>query len=319
MNDRLREIARRYANRDRWTPGRVVFERMVRLSPNNAEAYAHLAFFVVKEGRYDTERGLTLLDRALTLDPQCAIAWVYRAMILGTLLAAEDAHTALETARRMSSACEGRQRALLEVDILRTRAWIDLDLWRLDDAIAGFERLVELCPESSSCILLATAYIQAGRFEEGLRAAHAALSREPDDFRGFAYAGVALLRLRRLDDARACLASAIALNPRSPLCHHTLAVASLGEGEVLAAEAHLRASLRADRRYVTSRKLLADLCAQSGRTAEARRHYRQAVAAFPGYTDAKAALEALEGTTSSGGDRRPSRAGKGRFASATSA
>ena len=282
----MRAQARRYANRDAWIEGRRFFETRVEQYPLDAQARAHLAFFVVKESRYDTQRALRLLDEAIALDPGCAIAWVYKSMVLGTLLDESGAREALERAEAAGA---------LEEDVVRTRAWNALDVWKLDEAIAGFEHLVEICAESSSCVLLATAFLQAGKHDDARRWALAAVEREPDDFRGHAYAGIAVLAQGSVAEARAHLEQAAALAPDSPMVAHALGMAALREGDLTRAERHLRAAVRIDPLYVTSQRALADLCARDGRTAEARRHYEAALAVFPGYLEARAGLEALPG------------------------
>jgi Flp pilus assembly protein TadD len=282
MTSSLRATARRFANRDAWTEGRAWFEeRLV-----DAESRAHLAFFVAKESRYDTDRAFALLAESLSLDPACALAWVYRAMILGTLLRSDEAADALERAAALGA---------LEEDLVRTRAWIALDAWRLDDAIEGFARLVEICPESSSCVLLATAHLQAGQYEDAVVWARRALEREADDFRGHAYAGVALTYMGRFRDAREELLAAARLAPGSPMVHHALGYAALQAGDEAAAERHLRDAVRVDPLYVTSQKLLADLCARSGRAGEARTRYLAALTLFPDYPAAREGLARLEG------------------------
>lgn len=280
----LRSVARRFANRDRWSEGRDYFEAHLARSPEDAEARAHLAFFVVKESRYDTDRGLRLLDEALAANAACAIAWVYRAMILGTLQQAEAAHRALDEAARL---------AATEEDVVRTRAWIALDLWRVGEAIDGFQRLVEICPESSSCVLLSTAYLQAGDAASALEWARKAVERESDDFRGYAYAGVALSYQQRHEEARLSLEQAARLCPTSALVHHTLAYNAMQQEDVRSAEGHLRDALAADPLYVTSHKMLGDICSRSGRVDEARHHYLAALRCFPDYIAARDALAAL--------------------------
>jgi len=276
----LRDTARRFANRDAWSEGRAWFEAR----PPEPESLAHLAFFVVKESRYDTDRGLALIDRALERDPSCAVAYVYRAMILGTLLQEAPARVAL---------AEARARGALEEDLVRTEAWMNLDLWRMDEALAGFHRLVEICPASTSAILLCTAYLQASRHEDAHHWALQAAAREPDDFRAPTYAGVALAYLGRHEEARAALSDALALRADSPLVHHTLAWIAYDEEDLAAAERHLRDALAADPLYVTSRKMLGDVCARTDRAEEAREHYDEALRSFPDYAAARTARESL--------------------------
>lgn len=73
MND-LRSIARRFSNRDAWEDGLAFFEQLVADHPTDPDALANLAFFVVKQSRYDTERGLHLLDASLQANPRCPLA-----------------------------------------------------------------------------------------------------------------------------------------------------------------------------------------------------------------------------------------------------
>jgi len=282
----MREAALRFIRRDAWKDGRAFFEDAARKTPENAEAHAHLGFFLVKESRYDTTRGLAELDRALRLDPGCALACVYKAIVLACLRDGAAAARAVEGARRLAAAPQ---------DLLWAQAYIELNTGDVKKAIGHFRALAETSGDATSLILLSQAISQSGDDMEALKVARKAAEKDPDDFRAPLYAGIYLVQLGRCEEARRELAHAAKLNGASPLLHHTLAYAALREVRIAEAEGHLREALRLDPDYVTSRKMLADLCAASGRTAEARSHYERALTLFPDFPEAHEALRRLPG------------------------
>jgi tetratricopeptide (TPR) repeat protein len=284
MSASLRGEALRFARRDDWKSGRLFFEDAVRRDPGRAEAHAHLGFFCVKETRFDTARGLAEFAAALALDPGCAVAHAYRAIALGSLLRRAEADAALAAAERAGAA---------PADLALARGSVELEAGSVDEAVAQFRRLVELEKDGSGRILLTQALIQGGRNAEALDCARAAFAADPTDFRAAVYGGIALVYLARLAEARAELARALPLGADYPLLHHTLAYAAQKEGDAAAAERHARECLHRDPDYVTSRKLLGDLCAASGRAAEAREHYAAALRLFPDYAEARDALRRL--------------------------
>lgn len=278
----MRETALRFIRRDAWKDGLAFFEEAVRKDPKSSEAHAHLGFFCVKQSRYDTKRGLAELEQALRLDPACALACVYKAIVLACLRDREGSARALEDARRLGAA---------PPDLVWAQAYLELNTGSVAQAIARFQELSSLWRDSTSLILLSQAHSQAGDDQQALAAARKAADKDPDDFRAPLYAGIYLAQLGRYDEARRELAHAAKLDDASPLLHHTLAYAALREVKIAEAEGHLRKALKLDPDYVTSRKMLADLCAASGRIAEARRHYEQALALFPDFQEAREALE----------------------------
>ncbi len=282
--DHFREEARRFARRDRWTAGRIYFEEAVRLRPTFADARAYLGFFCVKESRFDTARGLAEFSAALELDPTCAAAYVYRAITLGSLLRRAEADAALAAAEKFGAP---------PADLALARGSVELEAGSVEKAVVHFQALVELEKDATSLLLLAQAHLQAGRREEALSCARQAFAAEPDDFRAPVYGAIALAYLERFEEARAELNRASELDADYALLHHTRAYVALKTCSLKEAEEHARACLRCDPHYVTSRKLLADLCAASGRVEEARAHYQTALLLFPDYTEAREALQRL--------------------------
>ena len=283
---RLNEAARRFARRDSWKSGRLFFEKAVRRDPGSADARAHLGFFCVKESRFDTKRGLAHFDAALALDPGCAAAYVFRAITLGSLRRKAAASAALSTARRRGASAR---------DLAYAQGSVELESGSGEKAIAHFRRLVRIEADSTSMILLSQAYSQAGKNKDALAWARRASAADRRDFRAHVYAGIALIHLGRSKEARAELGKAAAGGgARYPLLHHSRAYLARREGSARDAERHSRSALRCDPDYVASRKLLADICAESGRIKEARRHYRRALRLFPDYPEAREALRRLQ-------------------------
>jgi tetratricopeptide (TPR) repeat protein len=281
----LREKARAFARRDAWRAGRLAFEEEALRDPGSADARAHLGFFCVKESLFDTKRGLAEFAGALDLDPGCVWAHLYRSFTLGSLQRPDDARESIRAAERLGARPE---------DLTWARACVELDAGSVDEAIVQFRRLVELEADSTSMILLSQAHSQAGGNLEALAWATKAFAADAEDFRAPTYMGVYLAYLRRFDEAREALDRAEGFGVPYALLHHARAYAAREEGKTDEMERHLRKALEIDPEYVTSRKLLADLCAASGREAEAKEHYRRALERFPDYKEAREALLRLE-------------------------
>ena len=277
--------ARRFADRDAWSDGRAWFEARAAEHPEDPLVLSYLGFFVVKESRFDTARGSALVEQALQLDPRCALAVAYRAMICGATCRGDEALRDLALARDLG---------LEQAEWLRVAGWIYLDLWMLDEAIEAYHALVELVATSTSSMLLATAYLQAGRLDEARSWACRAAELDPDDVRAWTYAGVACAYGGQLEAADELLARASQCPRQSPLLHHTRAWVAVRRACWAEAEGHLLEVLRLDPLYVTSIKLLGDVRVALGRLPEARACYERSLELFPSYDEARKALEALD-------------------------
>jgi tetratricopeptide (TPR) repeat protein len=282
---RLNEAARRFARRDSWKAGRLYFEKTVRARPRDAQARANLGFFCVKETRFDTKRGLAQFGAAIALDPGCADAYIYKAITLGSLGRAGGAAAALSSAKRCGASAS---------DISFARGSVELESGSGKKGIVHFRRMVQLEKDSTSMILLCQAYIQAGKNKEALKWARRACAADRNDFRARVYAGIALIYLGRLAEARTELKKASKGGGSYLLLRHTLAYLAVLEGDTREAERRLRSALRLDPRYAPSIKLLGDLCADTGRVREARRQYRRALKLFPGHSEVRDALRRLD-------------------------
>lgn len=280
-----REPVGRFMRRDAWTEGRQFLEEAVRREPDDAEARAHLGFFCVKESRYDVRRGLAEFDAALRRDPRCWIARIYRAVVRAYL---KEYDAAMKEVREAEAAGAPAESA----------AWaegcVELEAGSAEKAGVHFRRLVAMRPESGNMLMLAKACSQAGDNEQALAWAKKASGTDPDDFRAPVYMGIYLAYLRRFAESRAALTKAETMKKDYALLHHTWAYVAREEGKGTEVEERLRTVLDIDPDYVTSRKMLADLCAGSGRVEEARRHYLSALELFPDYAEARDGLRRLE-------------------------
>jgi tetratricopeptide (TPR) repeat protein len=280
----LSEYAKDFARRDAWSEGRRFFEDVARRNPRNAEACAHLGFFSVKESRYDTRRGMAEYEAALRLDPACAAAYLYRAVTRAYLGQRQAAVADLRAAETNGADPD---------DLLWAKGCVELEAGSAEKAAALFNRLVERRADSSGYLMLAKAYAQAGKNMEALDSAAKAAEADPRDFRAWVYAGIYLAYLQRYEEARASLSRAETMEKRYALLHHAWAYVARAEGKTTETEERLRTALDVDPDYVTSRKMLADLCAETGRPEEARRHYKAALELFPDYAEAREGLACL--------------------------
>jgi tetratricopeptide (TPR) repeat protein len=171
---------------------------------------------------------------------------------------------------------------------------------RGDEAVPVLERAIELGPNHGRPYLaLADLRARAGVLEEAVELYRQGLAREPDDALGQANLGLALVRLKRLEEARPHLERALALHdaaggglrPKELAAPHVaLADALAGAGDLDAAIAHYERARALDSEQSRAAGHLGFVLAQTGRYSEALPVLQEAVASEPGSARYRAAL-----------------------------
>jgi len=135
-----------------------------------------------------------------------------------------------------------------------------LDMGRRDEAVADFERAVEI---------------------------------RHDHVEAHYNLGNALLQMGRVDDAIAHFQKALEFDPGFEKAHNNLGNALLQEGRVDEAVAHFNRALEINPGLADAQNNLGNAFAQVGRMGDAAAHYREALKIDPGYAEAFANLGAV--------------------------
>jgi tetratricopeptide (TPR) repeat protein len=130
-----------------------------------------------------------------------------------------------------------------------------------------FDNVVEICLEALKIakeqtdfqIMQAIALHRSGRTAEGLEALRAAIDENPNDPQLLANLGELQRQSGDIGQAIDTLRQAQSLNPKNPLIHFNLARASADAAAPTEAEAHFRAALAIDHRFMAAHRALCRL------------------------------------------------------------
>lgn len=168
-------------------------ERALQLDPDLAEAHAtrgHIRLNFL----HDWPGALEDFDEAIRHDPRYAMARVWRGFWLVFVGRTEEGLAELATAVELEPS---------SMPQVVTYARGLYSARRHGEAAAALERVVEVEPQNMLArALLASVYIELGRFDESLVLASDVAGKSPS---GFSVAAVALARAGRTDEARAAL------------------------------------------------------------------------------------------------------------------
>jgi protein O-GlcNAc transferase len=187
---KLLSQAQRLATDRRWTEAAALYRELLAQSPEHVDALEGLGLAALHGGR--AAEGLDWLTLAKRGAPG-------NARIIGHLGLAQ------KLSGLSSQAIETYREAVAldpQPDVLLNLARAEREAGRLPEAIAAFERVLELernSPDAWS--MLSNALREAGRFEEALRAASEAVRRNPWHGQAHLNQGAALHCLGRLSDA----------------------------------------------------------------------------------------------------------------------
>jgi len=128
----------------------------------------------------------------------------------------------------------------------------------------------------------AIAYTREARYEEALELLQLVVQHNPYDPMVHSAMGSNLLRMDRLEEARAAYDRAIAVNSSvAPMIHSDMGTYLASIGRIDEAEAELRAALKADPGFVHARLNLAGLLSNAGRPEEALPEFDALLARVP--------------------------------------
>ena len=219
-------------------------ERALQLDPDLAEAHAargHIRMNFL----HDWPAALEDFDEAIRHDPRYAMARVWRGLWLVFVGRTDEGLAELATAVELEPS---------SMPPVVTYARGLYSARRHGEAAAALERVVEVEPQNMLArALLASVYIELGRFDEALVLASDLAGKAPG---GFSVAAVALARAGRTDEARAALNRLVELAQHRYVPAYDIALvhAALGDADqafqwldrALAEPSALLGNLRAD-------------------------------------------------------------------------
>lgn len=172
-----------------------------------------------------------------------------------------------------------------DAEIRNSLGWTLFQAGRSAEAAAEYERAVAADPKHAKAHAnLGLALVELGRLDDAAAHYRAAIDLEP---RAEIWSDLAFAQMRmgRFDEARASCEKALALDPACPAAHVNLAVMSVRDGDMAAAERHYREALP-KRPTAETHNGLGFVLAREGRYDEAAAELRRAIEIDPKYVPA---------------------------------
>jgi predicted O-linked N-acetylglucosamine transferase (SPINDLY family) len=254
----------------------TLYREVLKLQPDNPDALHFLGVLESQRGR--REAGLSLIDRAVAVNPRSAAAFYNRAGILREMA-------------RLEEALDSYDRALaLRADhyaALNNRGAVLHDLKRYTEAVASFDRAIAAKPDHTDTYSnRGTTLVELGRFKDALESFDRSLALGPESAVVLFGRGNALAGLGRLEEALAAYESALSLMPFDARILNN-------RGTILARMSRYEESVDSFNRAIVADPHDAEACKNRGdalihlrRPAEALASYDESLASRPGYAEA---------------------------------
>jgi len=162
---------------------------------------------------------------------------------------------------------------------------------RVDEAMAHFQKAVEIQPNYSSAhFYLGEILREKGRGNEAIPHFKRAVEIHPDFAEAHKSLGFLLLGKGQVDEALVHLRKVLEIRPNDAADHNNLASVLWQEGQVREAIAHYQRALEIRPDYALAHHSLGGLLEQEGQVREAIAHYQRAIEIDPGFAAAWASL-----------------------------
>ncbi len=254
-----------------WRDGITLFERVLKVTENNAPAHNNLGRALEVKGKLD--EAAEHYRKALRIIPDYALAHSN----LGNVLAAQGELD--EAVRHYQEAIRSNPQFALahtELGIARARQG------RIDEAVAFHREALRLAPENPNAhSRLGVALMEQGNMEQALMYCREAVRLNPESAGLRNNLGFLLARQGRDDEAIAQYHEALLLDPEYVRAHDNLGVVLARRGRLDEAIAQLRKALALDSDLPEAHRVLAIALGQKGNHREALKHYREAIRLRP--------------------------------------
>lgn len=244
-------------------------------SPSNAQAfYTRALELVTRRTHADLNTAATLLKKACDADPKFTPARAMLSLTLWTLARAYREHDQLQPAIRAAQETLAIDENSAQAH--RVLAICLLDEARYPEALAGFWRAVELCPQSAGCCeSLGTCLRRMGRPRESIRWFERAMKLAPAHGESAGCLGEAWAFCGRDDLAESAFGHAIELDGDTPNILNSLGVLRTWQGRFREAR-QLKEQVRVgfpDNQWYLKLAAWIEFC--DGNAPEARNYYQQ--------------------------------------------
>jgi TolB-like protein len=200
--------------------------------PEAHRLFLQARYFIDRNTREDTKKGIGYLNEALALEPEFALAWGE----LGRAYASEANWGWAPAAEGFGRSREAITRALaLEPDLAEGHAgmgWIQMSHdfnWR--GAEVSYRRALELAP-GNALVLTQSGFLAGnmGRFDEAIGLGRRAVEQDPLSASAYFFLGLIHWTAGRPAEAVAALRKALELAPQYAAAHTWLSIALLEQG-----------------------------------------------------------------------------------------
>jgi tetratricopeptide (TPR) repeat protein len=246
--------------------------RLVDVTTDNLEAYRYYALAVERSRALQSRDAIELLQKAVALDPQFAMAYARIGHAYTISLSYPDlAKPYLEKAFQLSARLTDKDRASIA-------AWYAIASGDFEDAIARYRALIERYPdEAEAYVRLGGLLAAEGRPEEARDALQRGLGVDPDNRALHNGLGGAYLYMGRSGDAIAAYQRYVALAPDEPNAHDSLGLGYQWAGRYADAIAEYERAIALDPHFEIAVVHLGNVYFQMGRYRDAQREYRRYV------------------------------------------
>ncbi|MFQ5959288.1 MAG: tetratricopeptide repeat protein, partial [Alphaproteobacteria bacterium] len=301
----------RHHRAGRLREAQAVYQRVLEIQPDNADALSLMGLLTHQAGRNDV--AADYLRRALALRPDFAEAHLNLGNVLRELGRLDEAvghyqraveikpgfagaynnlGLAMQEQGKLDRSVEYFEKALLVApgfaDAHNNLGLTLQKQGRLDAAVGRYRKALSLDPGFAEAHNnLGTALKEQGRPGEALECYRAALAIRADYVDAHINLAAALQEEGKADAAVAEYQKALALGPDSPELHNSLATAYEGQGQLDTAVAHYEKAIAIDPDYAEAHINLGNALREEGRYDDAITHYEKALAIRPDYAAAR--------------------------------
>jgi len=223
---------RRYLSHWQDTVG--LFEYMLKLTPDSAQAHSEFGVALQSLGRSDD--AINHFQQALKLKPDYAEAHYNLGFALQSLGRTDDAIN------------EYRKTVKIKPDY--SQAYVNLGIslgsqGRFDEAVKAFSQAIEIKPGYAKAHYnIGKAFQLQGDVNEAIAHYREAVRLKPDYVEAYNNLGNALRLSGKIDEAMACFRKAIELDPNVAEAYYNLALAFRSQGKIAQAADYLRKALQ---------------------------------------------------------------------------
>jgi len=274
--DHAFNIAFQYHQNGHLDKAEEIYNKILTINPNHADALHLLGIISHQVGKYDIS--VNLIRKAIQINPQNAIYYNSMGNVLNTQGKLEEVvacfRKAIEIKPDYADAYNNMGNAL------RAQG-------RTEEAIACFQKALAIKPGNAIVYYnMGNALNIQGKAEEAISCFRKAIEIKPDYTEVLNNMGVALNNRNRLDEAIACFQKAIAIKSDYVEAHNNMGNALKDQGELDKAVDYFRKALEIKPDYAQAYYNMGNILNTQGKTDEAIACFRKAIKIKPDYAEA---------------------------------